>query len=75
MAIEFGTPVGGKVKCTFVPADKTVGTFDIAPNPKWFVSIAGAGHGNFIEMMGNQKYISALRCFMDRGSIQGVSCK
>ena len=49
--------------------------YDIAPNPKWFVSIAGAGHGNFIEMMGDQKYISALRCFMDRGSIQGVSCK
>lgn len=27
VAIEFGTPVGGKVKCTAVPVDKTAGSF------------------------------------------------
>jgi len=27
VAIEFGTPVGGKVKCTVVPVDKTAGSF------------------------------------------------
>lgn len=49
--------------------------YDLAPKPKWFVSIDGAGHGDFIEMMGLQKYTATLHCFMDRGSIQGVPCK
>lgn len=49
--------------------------YDLAPEPKWFVSIDGAGHGDFIEMMGLQKYTAALRCFMDRGSVLGVPCR
>ena len=44
--------------------------YEIAPCPKWFVPINGAGHGDFIEVMGLQRYTETLCCFLDKGYIQ-----
>jgi hypothetical protein len=49
--------------------------YDVAPNPKWFVPIDGAGHGDFIGVMGIQRYTEALRCFLDNGFIPRELCQ
>ena len=49
--------------------------YDMAPAPKWFVPIDGAGHEDFIEVLGIQRYTEALRYFLDKGCIKGELCQ
>ena len=60
---------------SIIPYSQGCSLYDIAPNPKWFVSINGAGHGDIIEAMGLQRYTESLRCFLDKGFIQGELCQ
>lgn len=60
---------------SLIPYSQGRRLYDIAPTPKWFVSINGAGHGDFIEVMGLQRYTEVLRCFLDKGFIQGGQCQ
>jgi len=55
---------------SIIPYSQGRRLYDIAPIPKWFVPINGAGHGDFIEEMGVQRYTEMLRCFLDNGFIQ-----
>ena len=56
--------------------DKTLGGYvDIASNLKWYLAIDGAGHGDFIEVMGLQRYTEVLRSFQDNSFIQMEQCR
>ena len=58
-----------------IPYSQGCRLYDVAPTPKWFVPIDGAGHDDFIEVMGLQRYTETLRCFLDKGYIQGELCQ
>ena len=60
---------------SIIPYSQGRRLYDIAPNPKWFLSIDGAGHGDFIEVMGRQRYTGVLRSFLDNGFIQMEECR
>lgn len=58
-----------------IPYSQGCRLYDVAPTPKWFVPIDGAGHDDFIEVMGLQRYTETLRSFLDKGYIQGELCQ
>ena len=60
---------------SIIPYSQGCRLYGIAPTPKWFVPINGAGHGDIIEVMGLQRYTETLRCFLDNGFIQGGLCQ
>ena len=43
--------------------------YDLAPRPKWFVTIDDAGHDDFIEVMGHEKYIGTMLHFLNNNSL------
>ena len=53
-----------------IPYSQGCRLYDVAPTPKWFLPIDGAGHDDFIDVMGHQKYTETMRSFLDKGYIK-----
>lgn len=57
---------------SIIPYSHGCKLYDLAPEPKWFIPVDGAGHADFIDRMGKSRYDGMLISFVCDGHLNMV---
>ena len=56
-----------------IPYSQGLKLYQLVNHPKWFIPVEGAGHTDFIDVMGQGKYEGLLLRFVQTGSLNNDS--